>query len=481
MTLVAGIDSSTQSCKVEVRDLATGVLVRSGKASHPKATIVDPECWWDALLLAVDRAGGLDGVSALSVAGQQHTPVFLDADGRVVRDSPLWNDTGSHPHMEALNAELGAGEWIRRTGLPITISDTVVKLRWLRDTDPVSAARTRAVAVVHDWLTWRLLGHGETGRLDALVTDRSDASGTGYWSGETEAYCMDLLELALGKSALVPRVLGPLETAGVTAGARPGIPEGIVVAPGSGDNAAAALALQLQAGEAVMSLGTSGVIYGRSHAPVRDYSGVVCSYADGTGEHQPIAASLSAARTLDAAVALLDCSHDELSSLALRAPAGAGGLTLLPFFEGERTPNLPDARGSVHGASLTNFTPANLARAAIEGMIATQMEMVEAFRRCRVPMHRLFLIGGGARLAAVQQVVAQVVGLPLVVPEPGEYVARGAAVQAGGALTGEFANWRPVLHEVARETPQPVVIAQHRAAKAALGYDATMPAQSLTA
>ncbi|MEI2774713.1 MAG: FGGY family carbohydrate kinase [Tetrasphaera sp.] len=471
MTLVAGIDSSTQSCKVEIRDLATGALVRSGKAAHPKATIVDPQAWWQALLLAVERAGGLNGVSAVSVAGQQHTPVFLDAEGQVVCDSPLWNDIGSHPHMEALNAELGADEWVRRTGLPITLSDTVVKLRWLRDTDPASAARTHAVAVVHDWLTWRLLGYDGGGdHVNRLVTDRSEASGTGYWSGETGAYCPDLLELALGKSAVVPEVLGPHDKAGVTGTGMPGIPAGIVVGPGSGDNAAAALALHLRDGDAVMSLGTSGVVYARSARPVHDYSGVVCSYADATGEHLPIAAALSAARTLDAAIQLLGGTHDEMSDLAMAAPPGAEGLTLLPFFEGERTPNLPDARGSVLGASLTNFTRPNLARAAIEGMVATQVEMVEAIRRCGVPMDRLLLIGGGARGEAVLTVVAQMVDVPLIVPEPGEYAARGAAVQAAGALTGAFAGWPPVMLNVAAVPVEPVILAQHRAAKAALGY-----------
>lgn len=197
MTLVAGVDSSTQSCKVSVRDLATGASIREGRASHPRATIVDPEVWWEALLAAVRDAGGLEDVSAISVSGQQHTPVFLDASGGTASPSPLWNDTGSHRQMVDLNRELGREEWIRRTGLPLTLSDTVTKVRWLRDTDPDGARRTSAVAVVHDWLTWRLRGYGPgTGGIDHLTTDRSEASGTGYWSGETNHYCMDLFEHA---------------------------------------------------------------------------------------------------------------------------------------------------------------------------------------------------------------------------------------------------------------------------------------------
>ena len=117
MTLVAGIDSSTQSCKVSVRDLTIGVQIRHGKASHPSATIVHPTTWWDAMLLAVERAGGLDDVVAVSVSGQQHTPIFLDETGEVVCRSPLWNDTGSHPHMLALNASIEAASEPEKTTL----------------------------------------------------------------------------------------------------------------------------------------------------------------------------------------------------------------------------------------------------------------------------------------------------------------------------------------------------------------------------
>jgi len=471
VTLVAGIDSSTQSCKVEIRNLTTGAIVREGRAQHPSGTIVDPNAWWDALLLAVERAGGLEDVSALSVSGQQHTPVFLDGQGEVVRDSPLWNDTGSSPQVVSLNAEVGFGEWVRRTGLPITLSDTVVKLRWLRDTDPESARRTAAVAVVHDWLTWRLMGFGPgRANFDMLVTDRSEASGTGYWSGEAEDYCLDLFEHALGRIAIVPRVLRPKDRAGVTGGGLVGVPGGIAVAAGSGDNAAAALALKLQVGDAVMSLGTSGVVYSRSRTPVHDYSGVVCSYADATGDHLPLAATLNAARDLDAAATVLDCSHKELSTLALAAPVGAGGLTLLPYFEGERTPNLPHARASLHGASLVNFTRENFARAAIEGMVASQVVLVEATKACGVSVNRLLLIGGAAKSPAVQQVLTHIVDVPLLVPEPGEYVATGAASQAVAALTGEFADWTPKLHEVPRATSENVIMDQHWAARKALGF-----------
>jgi xylulokinase len=470
-TLVAGIDSSTQSCKVTVRDLLTGAQVREGKASHPPETIVDPESWWSALLTAVRRAGGLEDVAAVSVSGQQHTPVFLDAVGYVVCKSPLWNDMGSYSHMEALNNELGPEEWIRQTGLPLTLSDTVTKLRWLRDTDSEAAQRTAAVALVHDWLTWRLMGYGTgSGDIDRLTTDRSEASGTAYWSGETGEYCMDLFTHAFGKPAVLPHILAPLDKAGLTGRGIPGIPAGIPIGVGSGDNAAAALALDLADGDAVMSLGTSGVLYMRSPEPVHDLGGYVCSYADATGYHLPLVATLNAARNFEAGTALLGCTYDELSRLALEAPPGAEGLTLLPFFEGERTPDLPNARGSLHQASLSNFTRANFARAVIEGTMASQVAMVEAMAVCDLTAYRLLLIGGAAPSAAVQTVLAQMVEVPVVVPEPDEYVTKGAAMQAASALTGTFPTW-PVAGRTLERLPHEAGIEQqHKAAMTSLGY-----------
>ncbi|MBB3159351.1 xylulokinase [Microbacterium proteolyticum] len=471
MRLVAGIDSSTQSCKVTVRDLDTGACVREGSAPHPPETIVDPEVWWTALLAAVDAAGGIDDVLAVSVSGQQHTPIFLDVSGAPVASSPLWNDLGSHPHMLALNAELGRDTWIRRTGLPLTLSDTVVKARWLRDEEPDAAARTAAIAVVHDWLTWRLRGFGPgTGGVDELVTDRSEASGTGYWSGETGEYTRDLLLHAFGHAVVLPEVLGPLDRAGVTADGLPGIPPGIPIGVGSGDNAAAALALGLAEGDAVLSLGTSGVVYARTAAPVHDYAGYVCSYADATGDHLPIVATLNAARNLQVGAEVLGCSHDELAALALSAQPGAEGLTVLPYFEGERTPDLPHARGAVLGASLRNFTRANLARAIVEGTVASQVAMLDALAACGVRSRRLLVIGGAAKNPAVQRVLAELVDLPLAVPAPDEYVAKGAAMQAAAALTGVFPEWPAEIVAMSPAPPAPQIVRQHHEAQIALGY-----------
>ncbi|MCM0676352.1 FGGY family carbohydrate kinase, partial [Micromonospora phytophila] len=223
MPLVAGVDSSTQSCKVVVRDAETGALVRQGRAPHPDGTEVDPQAWWDALRAAVDAAGGLADVAAVSVAGQQHGMVCLDEAGRVVRPALLWNDTRSAGAAAGLVEEAGGGaagrrSWADAVGSVPVASFTVTKLRWLARHEPEHAAATAAVCLPHDWLTWRLAG---APGLDALRTDRGDASGTGYWSPRTGEYRFDLLEQAFGRRPQVPTVLGPAEPAGIL---RPGVP-----------------------------------------------------------------------------------------------------------------------------------------------------------------------------------------------------------------------------------------------------------------
>jgi xylulokinase len=437
MALVAGVDSSTQSCKVVVRDAETGALVRTGRASHPDGTEIDPRHWWDALQAAVADAGGLDDVDAVAVGGQQHGMVALDADGAVVRDALLWNDTRSAPSALALIDELGGPQaWADAIGSVPVASLTVTKLRWLRDHEPDAAARVAAVALPHDWLTWRLAGFGPgAADLSALATDRSDASGTGYWSPFTEDYRRDLLALGLGRDAALPRVVAPSAAAGV-AGAGGPVRAGAALGAGAGDNAAAALGLGMVAGDVAISIGTSGVVSAVSATPTADGSGMVTGFADATGAYLPLACTLNASRVLDAAARMLGVDHAGLSALALQAPAGADGLVLVPYLEGERTPNKPDATGALHGMRLANTTPAHLARAAVEGMLCALADGLDALRAQGVPVERVQLIGGGAQSEAVRRIAPAVLGTDVAVPTPGEYVADGAARQAAWVLSG---------------------------------------------
>ncbi|WP_062307824.1 xylulokinase [Demequina subtropica] len=472
MTLVAGVDSSTQSCKVVIRDLDTGAVVRTGRASHPDGTSVDPAFWWDALLAALAEAGGLSDVAAISVGGQQHGMVALDASGEVVRDALLWNDTRSAGAAADLIAELGVDALADRTGLVPVASFTSTKLRWLRDAEPENAARVAAVALPHDWLTWRLRGYGPDGSsplgpdLEALTTDRSDASGTGYWSAATGEYDRDLLIAALGHDAVVPRVLGPGESAGTVLPEIAGH-EGCLVGPGAGDNAAAGLGLGAAVGDAVISLGTSGTVFAVTEQGFRDATGIVAGFASASGEHLPLVCTLNASRVLDAFARVLGVDYDELGALALSAEPGAGGLTLVPYFEGERTPNLPDATATLSGMTLANTTRANMARAAIEGMLAAQAVGMEAILSAGVSATRALLVGGSAQNPAVQAIAAQVFDVPVEVPEPGEYVAAGAAVQAAWALTGSRPEWPLAVVAAPEKDTRPEIMTAYAAAAAA--------------
>lgn len=434
MALVMGVDSSTQSCKVVIVDTDSGEVVREGRAAHPPGTEVPPEAWWTALQAAIEAGGGLADVAAWAVGGQQHGMVALDADGRVIRPALLWNDTRSAGAARDLIAEFGAEELAQRSGLVPVASFTITKLRWLRDAEPEHAARVAAVALPHDWLTWRLRGFGPAGEsprgpvLDELVTDRSDASGTGYWDPETGGYDRDLLQAALGHDAVLPRVLGPEEWVEDADGRR--------VGPGAGDNAGAALGLGAATGDVVVSIGTSGTVFAVSDERTIDPTGTVAGFADCTGRFLPLVATLNAARVLDAIAALLGVDHAELSRLALAAEPGAGGLALIPYFEGERTPNLPDATASLTGMTLASTTRENLARAAVEGMLGGLGAGLDALRGLGVPLRRALLIGGGAQSEAVREIAPQVLGVPVEVPAPGEYVALGAARQAEAVLRG---------------------------------------------
>ncbi|HVK25716.1 MAG TPA: xylulokinase, partial [Actinokineospora sp.] len=399
--VVAGVDSSTQSCKVVVCDADTGHVLAEASAPHPDGTEVDPEHWWAALNRATD-GGLLDGVDAVAVGGQQHGLVALDDQGAVVRDSLLWNDLRSAPDTADLIAELGARAWAEGTGSVPAASFTVTKLRWLRRCEPANADRTASVMLPHDWLSWRLAGSpaGE------WATDRGDASGTGYFSPATGEYRLDLLERALGHRPALPRVAGPSEIIGSTSGGTP-------LAAGTGDNMAAALGLGVGVGDVVVSLGTSGVVSAVTDVPVADPSGVVAGFADAAGGFLPLVCTLNAARVLVSTAALLGVDLDELSRLALTAEAGAGGVTMLPYLEGERTPPLPDATGSLFGLTGASMNPANIARAAVEGMLCGLAEGLGTLESLGVKARRIVLIGGAARSEAVRAIAPGVFGLPV--------------------------------------------------------------------
>ncbi|MGC9665821.1 xylulokinase [Planosporangium sp. 12N6] len=446
---VAGIDSSTQSTKIVVCDAETGEILARASAPHPDGTEVHPDAWWSALEQAAGGpgAGGcglldagssdggplagssdgglLDGVAAIGVGAQQHGLVALDDAGTVVRPALLWNDTRSAAAAEELVRDLGGpAAWADAVGSVPVASFTVTKLRWLAEHEPHHAERVTDVMLPHDWLTWRLAAPGAS-----PVTDRGDASGTGYWSPASGEYREDILTRAFGRVPRLPRVLRPSEVAGETR-------SGALLSAGTGDNMAAALGLGARPGDVVVSLGTSGTVFAVHGKPAADPTGTVAGFADATGAYLPLVCTLNAARVLGATAQMLGTDLADLDRLALDAPAGAGGLVLLPYLEGERTPNLPDAAGTLTGLRRTNMTPSNLARAAVEGMLCGLADGLAALRALGVEVRRVLLIGGASRSRAVRAVAPMVFGAPVVVPDPGEYVALGAARQAAWALAG---------------------------------------------
>jgi xylulokinase len=459
--LIAGVDSSTQSCKVVIRDAVTGQLVREGRATHPDGTEVNPAHWVTALDTAIAAAGGLADVAAISIGGQQHVMVALDSEGKVIRDALLWNDTRSADAAKALNNELGGdAEIAKQVGSVLVASFTATKLRWLADSEKDNAAQVAGVALPHDWLSWQLQ-HGKGNGLDfsKLFSDRSEASGTGYFDPTTSQYRRDILARALRteREINLPKIISPSQFGGTTS-------TGIPIAPGAGDNAAAALGIQAQAGDVVVSLGTSGTAFAVSETATHDSSGQVAGFADATGRFLPLVCTLNAARILDAATRILGKTHDEVGALALSAKAGANGLSLLPYFEGERTPNRPTATGVFGGMNLNNSNAADIARAMVEGMLCGLVDAVAALEKLGVDVKRIILIGGAAKNPAVSQIAAALFGREVLVPPAGEYVANGAARQAAWALLGgESAPiWDLGKIEKVSATPTPEVVERYR-------------------
>lgn len=421
-SLVLGIDSSTQSTKALLVRAGDGSVVDHRSAAHPDGTEVDPAAWLDAL----DEATGplLPRADALAVAGQQHGMVALDDAGAPVRDALLWNDTRSADEATALIGELGGPQACAdATGSVFVASFTITKLRWLRDHEPRNAARVARVLLPHDYLTWHLAG-----RPAEATTDRGDASGTGYYSPRRNDWLPGLAASALGHEFALPRIPEPAEVVGTHQDA--------AIAPGTGDNMAATLALDAQPADVVVSIGTSGVASAVVETPVADGTGMVSGFADATGRFLPLSCTLNAARILDLAARTLGVDHDDLAGLALSASPGAGGVTFLPYLDGERTPNRPDATGTMHGLT-SRTTRAEIARASVEALLCTLADAIDALvESTGVTPQRAVLVGGGARNAAVRALAPGVLGVPVAVPAEAEYVALGAARQAAWALSG---------------------------------------------
>lgn len=444
MPLVLGVDSSTQSTKALLVDADEGVVVDQRSAPHPPGTEVDPRAW----LAAVEEAtaGLVERADAIAVGGQQHGMVALDGAGEPVRDALLWNDTRSAGEAADLVAEIGGPQACADAlGSVLVASFTSTKLRWLRDHEPESAARVARVLLPHDYVSAHLAAPGSP-----VFTDRGDASGTGYFDARSGAWRRDLLVGALGHDAELPTVVAPGAVAGQTR-------TGQVLGAGTGDNMAASLGLDLTSSDVLVSIGTSGVASTISSSPVADATGTVTGFADAAGGYLPMVTTMNAAGILDLQCRWLGVDHDELARLALSSTSGAGGVALSPYYGGERTPNRPDARGTWTGLGPAT-TRADLARAAVEALLCSLADAVDALvAQTGVEPSRVLLVGGAARNPAVRSLAPAILGREVVLPAPGEYVARGAARQAAWALAGSDAPpaWPLPTEGTLRVVPEP--------------------------
>ncbi|MEM8586797.1 MAG: xylulokinase [Pseudomonadota bacterium] len=432
--LVAGVDCSTQATKVVVVDVDQGDRVAEGRAAHQvlrqgAISETDPDHWWRALAAALSSTGLADRVDAVSIAAQQLGLVTLDADHRPLRPAVLWDDTRSAYAAERLQTALGGRQaWARHVGTQPVAGLTVASWVWLREAEPETAGRTAHVRLPHDFLTERLTGNG--------VTDRGDASGTGWWSSRREAYVPEVLDLPIVdlKPSMLPRVLAADEVAGqVTpmAAQWTGLRAGIPVACGTGDNMSAALALAIEPGEPVISLGTSGTAYMRADRAPADPTGQVFADASASGDHLPLTCTLNATLAVDNMARLL--------SLARDAVAERTDVVVMPYLSGERLPDYPLARGSILGIDHAT-SGGEVLLAAYEGVaysLVRSLDVLAAQTSPIAPDAPILLIGGGARSRIWQDTVARLSGRALVIPGADELVAWGAAAQAAGLLAGQ--------------------------------------------
>jgi xylulokinase len=384
---------------------------------------VDPQAW---LLSLGEAAGGglLEGVQAIGVSSQQNGLVALDAQGNAVRPAMVGGDKRAQvAAADLIDALGGRGAWAEAVGCVPGAGQPVTKLRWMSRTEPDAAMRTAVLLQAHDWLVWQLLG-----RPVRRTTDRGGASGTGYWNAATGQYRTDLVEMALGHQVMLPEVLGPSDAAGTT-------PEGLLISAGTGETMAAAFGLGIGLGDAVVSLGASGSVMAVHTEALVDSSGMITSLADATGMHLPVVTTLNAVRTLRGAAEMLGVPDLEgLSDLALKSTPGSHGLVMLPYLEGERTPNLPHTAGTLAGLRRESMKPEHFARAAFEGMLCGLADALDVLRGRGVDVRRIFMLGAAAELPAVQAAAPALFGVQVVVPQPADYAAVGAARQAAWAL-----------------------------------------------
>jgi xylulokinase len=433
---VCGIDLGTQSCKVILYDYEKKAVVSSAQEAvdmiaENDGTREQKAAWYDAALKACfDR---LDGeakktIAALGVSGHQHSFVPLDEQGKAVYNVKLWCDTSTAAECASLTeAAGGEDKIIACSGLPMRPGYTAPKVAWLKKHKPEAFSRLAHILLPHDYLNFLLTGE--------YTAEWGDASGTALfdvrkrvWSPETAA----LIDPNI--IACLPRLVGAGEAAGTVSAAAArlyGIPQGAVVAAGGGDNMMAAIGTGTVAdGFLSMSLGTSGTLFGYSDSPVIDKTGNLAAFCSSSGGWLPLLCTMNCTVATEEFRKLFGLDVRAFDAEGAKAPIGADGVVILPFFNGERTPNLPQGRASVNGITAANFKRENIARAALESAIFSMRIGVEGFNALGFKAREIRLAGGGAKSKLWQRIAANVMKLPVRVPAGTESAAMGGAIQA---------------------------------------------------
>ena len=479
--ITLGIDSGTQSTKTVALDTVTGEILASAQQAYgfveapgEGAMEQDPSVWIAAVEATIGEVLSKLGsrrseVAGIGVSGQQHGLVLLDAKNQVVRPAKLWCDTSTTAECAELTTALGGHEKVvELTGNVMLTGYTAPKILWVRKNEPANWEKTASVLLPHDYINWWLTG------LKSM--EYGDASGTALLDVQTRTWSRPVLDaVAPGLESKLP----PLRSSEVPAGplrtelsSKWNLSGSVVISSGGGDNMMGAIGTgNVGGGIMTASLGTSGTLYAFSPSPVVDSKGEVAAFCDSTGSWMPLACTMNVTLVTELTRALLaGWSHDRYASEAATVPAGSDGLLLLPYLAGERTPNLPRGSGVLHGITTKNFTPAHLARAAMEGVTLGLAYGLERFRALGVNPTEIRITGGGTKSAFWRQLCADVFGVPTVCLTSSEGAALGGAIQAAWAAGGDHSTAAlydlcsrlVTLDESTRCTPDPKNVAVYK-------------------
>ena len=444
MRTVIGIDLGTQSLKAIFYDYAARIVVASESArldlyqDESGAAEQDAQWWLNALLEVMGRVDPVirSSAVAIGVSGQQHGFVALGRSGDVLAPVKLWCDTSTAPECAEIMAAVGgAQKCIDQVGNPILPGYTASKVLWLRKQRPDLYERLDGILLPHDFLNFHLTGE--------RCMEAGDASGTGFFDVRNRRWSREMLSAidpdrdlldCLPEVRTEPAVIGHLTGA---AARETGLPAGIPVSTGGGDNMMGAIGTgNVAAGKVTMSLGTSGTVYAHSDRPVIDPRGEIAAFCSSDGAWLPLMCTMNCTVTTELMRRLLDADIAGFEARIASAPRGAGGVITLPFFNGERTPNLPRAKGCVVGLDSHNTQPQNLLRSAVEGATCALRYGLERLGDLGIATREILLTGGGAGSATWRQIVADVCGVPVTVLQQDEGASFGAALQVLSILDG---------------------------------------------